>query len=50
MSRLLDGRIFKMIKFRTMVRDAEKVLSETELRVEELLAAGGTAPLEEEGA
>ena len=33
-----------------LVRDAEKVLSETELRVEELLAEGGTAPLEEEGA
>jgi exodeoxyribonuclease VII small subunit len=30
-----------------LVRDAEKVLSETELRVEELLARGGTAPLEE---
>jgi len=30
-----------------LVRQAEKVLSETELRVEELLAAGGTAPFEE---
>ena len=33
-----------------LVRDAEKVLSETELRVEELLAKGGTAPLEAEDA
>ncbi len=30
-----------------LVRDAEKTLSETELRVEELLAKGGTRPLEE---
>jgi exodeoxyribonuclease VII small subunit len=30
-----------------LVRAAEKVLSETELRVEELLAGGGTAPFEE---
>ncbi|GMV07453.1 MAG: hypothetical protein AMXMBFR53_37280 [Gemmatimonadota bacterium] len=30
-----------------LVRQAEKVLSETELRVEELLSGGGTAPLEE---
>lgn len=30
-----------------LVRDAEKTLSETELRVEELLAEGGTKPLEE---
>jgi exodeoxyribonuclease VII small subunit len=28
------------------VREAEKVLAETELRVEELLAAGQTRPLE----
>ena len=28
------------------VRDAERVLSETELRVEELLESGGTRPLE----
>lgn len=28
------------------VREAERVLSETELRVEELLAHGGTRPLE----
>lgn len=33
-----------------LVRDAERVLSETELRVEELLAQGGTAPLEEKDA
>jgi len=33
-----------------LVRDAEKVLSETELRVEELLSQGGTAPLEEKDA
>lgn len=30
-----------------LVRDAERVLSETELRVEELLANGETAPFEE---
>ena len=30
----------------TLVRDAEKVLAETELRVEELLAKAGTAPFE----
>jgi len=30
-----------------LVRDAERVLAETELRVEELLAGGATAPLEE---
>lgn len=30
----------------THVRAAEKVLSEAELRVEELLAGGGTKPLE----
>ena len=34
----------------SLVRDAEKVLSETELRVDELLAKGGTAPLEAEDA
>lgn len=31
----------------TLVRDAERVLSETELRVEELLSGGGTAPFSE---
>lgn len=30
-----------------LVRQAEKVLSETELRVEELLSGGATAPLDE---
>jgi len=30
-----------------LVRDAERVLAETELRVEELLSGGGTAPFEE---
>ncbi len=30
-----------------LVRDAERVLSQTELRVEELLAGGKTAPFEE---
>lgn len=32
----------------TLVRDAERVLSETELRVEELLSGGATAPFKEE--
>ena len=32
------------------VRAAEKILAETELRVEELLASGGTRPLEEDEA
>lgn len=31
-----------------LVRDAEKVLAETELRVEELLSSGETAPFHEE--
>lgn len=31
-----------------LVREAEKILSRTELRVEELLAGGETAPFEEE--
>ena len=30
------------------VREAERVLSETELRIEEMLAHGGTRPLEVE--
>lgn len=30
-----------------LVRQAERVLSETELKVEELLSGGGTAPFEE---
>jgi exodeoxyribonuclease VII small subunit len=33
-----------------LVRDAERVLAQTELRVEELLSKGGTAPLEEKDA
>lgn len=31
-----------------LVRDAEKVLAETELRVEELLSSGETTPFHEE--
>ena len=30
-----------------LVREAERLLAETELRVEQLLAGGGTAPFEE---
>jgi len=30
-----------------LVREAERLLAETELKVEELLAGGGTAPFEE---
>ena len=33
-----------------LVRDAERVLAQTELRVEEFLSKGGTAPLEEKDA